>query len=131
MSFLITRSRLQSHFHSESQHRLSRLNSNNGKGNFTLSEGQPKLFITGSCASVSDVDHDGDMDDFLAARAIPWRYGDKPDSYILINDGKGNFSDVTKSHAPGLQNFGFVKNVEWSDINGDGNYKIKMKKYNF
>lgn len=107
-------------FSGDSQHRLSRLYSNDGKGNFTLSEGLPKLFITGSCVSTSDIDNDGDIDIFLGARAIPWRYGDKPDSYILINDGKGNFSDATEQRAPDLKKFGFVKNASWSDINGDG-----------
>ncbi len=70
--------------------------------------------------SVSDVDGDGDEDLFLGARAIPWRYGVKPDSYLLINDGHGNFKDETDRLAPALRKFGFVKRSCWADIDGDG-----------
>jgi hypothetical protein len=106
-------------FSGKSLYRKSRLYLNDGKGNFSSSAGMPDIFTTGSCVAVHDIDNDGDADLFLGTRAIPWRYGIKPDSYILINDGKGNFKDATDEVAPELRKFGFVKKAVWTDLNGD------------
>jgi hypothetical protein len=103
----------------QSNYRRPRLYLNDGKGNLSASSGLPEIFSTGSCAAISDIDNDGDNDIFIGTRAVPWNYGVKPDSYILINDGKGNFLDATDNIAPVLRKFGFVKNARWSDINGD------------
>lgn len=107
-------------FSGESAHRLPRLYLNDGHGNFSRSAGLPNLFITGSSVSISDLDRDGDLDVFLGSRTIPWRYGIKPDSYILTNDGAGNFMDKTDMIAPMLRRFGFVKQSHWADMDGDG-----------
>ncbi|HEX5169498.1 MAG TPA: VCBS repeat-containing protein, partial [Cyclobacteriaceae bacterium] len=107
-------------FSGDSRNRLSRLYLNDGAGNFSRSNGVPDIFITGACASISDIDNDGDQDIFLGARTTPWRYGVRPDSYILLNDGKGNFSDATGDVAPALKQFGFVKQSDWADMDGDG-----------
>jgi hypothetical protein len=103
----------------QSNYRRPRLYLNDGKGNLSASSGLPEIFGTGSCVAINDIDNDGDSDIFLGARTIPWRYGVKPDSYILINGGKGNFLDATDNIAPVLRKFGFVKNARWSDVNGD------------
>jgi len=96
-----------------------RLYVNDGLGHFTRSGGLPDLFITGSCVSSSDYDKDGDIDLFIGARTIPWKYGIKPDGYLLQNDGKGIFRDVTGQQAPQLRQIGFVKDAIWVDIDGD------------
>jgi len=106
-------------FSGQSEYMNSRLYINDGKGIFSRSPGFPAIFNTGSCAAVNDIDGDGDLDVFLGSRAMPWRYGIKPDSYILINDGKGNFADATDAIAPQLRKFGFVKNASWTDLDGD------------
>jgi hypothetical protein len=103
----------------QSGYRAPRLYLNDGKGNLSASSGLPKVFSTGSCVALNDIDNDGDIDVFLGSRAIPWRYGIKPDSYILLNDGKGNFTDATANIAPALKDFGFVKNARWADMDGD------------
>jgi len=108
-------------FSGQSQYRKPRLYLNDGKGNLSLSSGIPEIFATGSCVAVNDIDGDGDLDLFLGTRTIPWRYGIKPDSYILLNDGKGKYTDGTDLVAPGLRKFGFVKKAAWADMDGDQN----------
>jgi hypothetical protein len=103
----------------QSINRSPRLYLNDGKGNFTRSNGLPLIFSTGACAAINDIDGDGDMDLFLGSRTTPWRYGIKPDSYLLVNDGKGKFNDATDEVAPLLRKFGFVKSARWADIDGD------------
>jgi hypothetical protein len=103
----------------KSAYRKPRLYVNDGKGSFSKSTGMPEIFLTGSCVAVSDIDNDGDQDMFIGGRSIPWRYGIPADSYILVNDGHGGFSDETKAIAPGLANFGFVKDAIWIDIDND------------
>jgi enediyne biosynthesis protein E4 len=39
---------------------------------------------------------------------------------ILLNDGKGNFSDQTATLAPQLNGVGMVTDAQWQDLNGDG-----------
>jgi hypothetical protein len=106
-------------FSGKSEYMNSRLYLNNGRGSFTRSSAFPPIFNTGSCAAVNDLDGDGDLDIFLGSRTTPWRYGISPDSYILLNDGRGKFSDATDAIAPQLRKFGFVKNASWVDLDGD------------
>jgi enediyne biosynthesis protein E4 len=106
-------------FNLSSIYRKPRLYLNNGKGLFSKSNLLPDLFLTGSCIAANDLDADGDQDLFIGARAIPWHYGIKPDSYILLNDGKGNYSEATDEVAPGLKKIGFVKQASWADMDGD------------
>lgn len=103
----------------ESQFRKPRLYFNDGKGKLSVSSGIPEIFATGSCVAVNDIDNDGDLDLFMGTRTIPWQYGIKPDSYILLNDGKGRFTDATDAIAPQLRKFGFVKKATWADMDGD------------
>jgi len=93
---------------------------NDGKGNFTASAGLPDLYITGSSVSVADYDGDNDIDVFIGVRTVPFKFGIEPDNYLLKNDGKGNFTDVTDDVASSLRKFGFVKNSTWADIDNDG-----------
>jgi enediyne biosynthesis protein E4 len=106
-------------FTDSSEYRTPRLYLNNGQGVFARSLSLPPIYATGSCVAVNDIDHDGDTDVFLGTRTIPWQYGIKPDSYILLNDGRGKFSDATEALAPQLRKFGFVKNASWVDLDND------------
>jgi hypothetical protein len=106
-------------FSGQSEYRNSRLYLNNGKGNFSKSTFVAQTFNTGSCVAVNDIDGDGDLDIFLGTRTTPWRYGIKPDSYILLNDGAGKFTDATDAIAPQLRKFGFVKEASWVDLDND------------
>ncbi len=106
-------------FTHKSVNRRPRLYLNTGNGMFEKAADIPNVFLTGSCIKATDIDNDGDLDLFLGARSTPWHYGVKPDSYIFINDGKGNFTDQTKALAPQLLNFGFVRGALWADVDND------------
>jgi hypothetical protein len=97
-----------------------RLYINRGKGNFIKSESNlPDFTSSGSVVKVADYDNDGDQDIFVAGRILPNEYPYTPKSYLLNNNGKGFFKDVTQISANGLQNIGMVTDALWTDFNGD------------
>jgi hypothetical protein len=97
---------------------------NDGTGNFqTDSSGLPQNFTSKSCVRVSDYDHDGDLDLFIAGRVLPHEYPKPVSSFIYRNDskkGKAKFTDVTSSVAIPLINGGLVCDAVFSDFNNDG-----------
>ncbi len=97
-----------------------RLYLNDGKGNFRPSvNALPKMLSSKSCVRVTDFNQDGHPDLFIGGRVIPGRYPETPSSYLLINDGKGNFKDQIKAIAPNLQKTGMITDAAWVDLNGD------------
>lgn len=98
---------------------LDRLYINDGNGNFIKAE-LPAIYQNKSVAVPADFDQDGDMDLFVGGRVVAGRYGDIPESYLLLNNGKGDFSIADSSKAPGLQNIGMVTDALWTDIDKDG-----------
>lgn len=56
---------------------------------------------------------------FVGGRNIPGRYPETPESYLLINDGKGHFTNQVSSLAPQLQKMGMVSDAVWTDLNND------------
>jgi len=102
---------------------ISRLYINDGKGNFTKSPQvlpSPMIFESASCVKAADYDGDGDMDVFVGVRLKPMHYGYPCKSYILQNNGKGIFTDVTQSVAPSLLQAGMVTDAAWLDYDKDG-----------
>jgi hypothetical protein len=99
---------------------LDRLYINDGKGNFYKSDGLPVIYGNKSVAVAADFDHDGDMDLFIGGRVVAGSYGVIPDSYLLINDGKGKFTIADNTKAPGLNHIGMVTGAVWTDIDKDG-----------
>jgi enediyne biosynthesis protein E4 len=97
-----------------------RLYLNDGTGNFTKSSGLPPMSENKSCVKPADIDGDGDMDLFVGGRANSQIYGETPVSYLLRNDGKGNFSIVTDNVAPGLSGIGMVAGAVFTDVDKDG-----------
>ncbi|HWK03863.1 MAG TPA: VCBS repeat-containing protein [Puia sp.] len=98
-----------------------RLYLGDGKGSLTK---QPHafedLFVNASCISPHDFNGDGFIDLFIGGRSIPREYGQVPQSYLLQNDGKGHFTDVTEQKAPGLSGIGFVTSAQWFDLDNNG-----------
>ncbi len=97
-----------------------RLYINNGKGIFTKSTNLPDLFENKSCVKAGDIDHDGDLDLFIGGRANARMYGYIPSSALLINNGKGNFTEKTALFSKDLNNIGMVTDACFSDIDNDG-----------
>ncbi|QJW91649.1 VCBS repeat-containing protein [Spirosoma taeanense] len=108
-------------YEAESDDLLDRLYLNDGKGNFTRSaDGSlPNLKASGSCVVAADFDHDGDLDLFVGSRLVPGQYGKSPASYLLTNDGTGNFKNYTKRSLPNAEQLGMVTAATWADLNGD------------
>jgi enediyne biosynthesis protein E4 len=96
-----------------------RLFINDGKGNFSIKE-LPELLSSKSCVAAADIDGDGDQDIFIGGRVVPGEYPSTPQSYLLMNDGKGNFVDAAEQWSVGLSQIGMVTGAKWSDINKDG-----------
>jgi hypothetical protein len=94
---------------------------NDGKAHFgKLSNAFGQIFLTASCVVACDFNSDGFTDLFIGARAVPFEYGKKPTSFLLQNDGKGHFSDVTSAWCKDMGNLGFVTSAVWTDLNKDG-----------
>ncbi len=93
---------------------------NDGKGNFTKkTSGLPKMLSSTGTVRSSDIDGDGDADLFVGSRVSPGMYPSTPESKILINDGKGNFTDGTAAIAPEVKYAGMVSDAVWIDVNQD------------
>ncbi len=100
------------------QHRFYK---NLGKGEFIYdSLALRGIQSSGSCIIANDFDKDGDLDLFVGGRVSPEKYPIAPQSFILQNNGKGKFEDVTKLLAPDLQYIGMVTSALWSDFDNDG-----------
>ena len=108
-------------FQGEADALLVRLYTNDGQGNFTRDrQRMPNVYVNGSCIRSADFDQDGDNDLFVGGRVVARNYGKVPTSYLLQNDGQGNFSIQTDRLAEGLSSVGMVKDAQWADINTDG-----------
>ncbi|MEO0340713.1 MAG: VCBS repeat-containing protein, partial [Bacteroidota bacterium] len=94
---------------------------NDGEGNFSRSTQRLPISKpeSTSCVRASDVDQDGDIDLVVGTRMKPSVYGVAVNTYLLINDGKGNFSDETTNLAPELEQLGMVTDIQWIDIDND------------
>ncbi|WDF57110.1 VCBS repeat-containing protein [Mucilaginibacter sp. KACC 22063] len=98
-----------------------RLYMNDGKGNFKLANNRlPHVSGSKGCVKIADVNGDGHPDIFVGGRVIPGRYPETPQSYLLINDGKGTFIDETAKFNAKLSHIGMVTDAAWTDMNGDG-----------
>lgn len=109
-------------FQKSSTGNIDRLYLNDGNGIFTRKPSNVLAAIRGSSSFVKviDYDTDGDADLLIGSRSIAFQYGVPGDIYLLQNDGKGNFKNVSDSQSDDFGQAGLLKDAEVVDIDGDG-----------
>lgn len=93
---------------------------NDGKGHFVESlHALPSILTNKTSVAVADIDKDGDNDIFVGGFAGSKQYGIIQPSYLLLNDGRGNFKQADEQIIP-LKEAGMVTSSVFADINKDG-----------
>ena len=101
-----------------------RLYLNDGKGNFTRNTNAlPAEGYNGSCILPLDLDGDGDLDLFVGGHVLPGKFP-QADRSMLLQNNKGEFTDVTATFASPLLNPGIINQANWSDLDGDGRKEL-------
>jgi len=79
--------------------------------------------LVGGCALV-DVDGDGDLDAYLVQSGLiePGAGEERPANRLFLNDGAGNFTDVTESSGAG--DLGYGMGVAAGDYDNDGDMDL-------
>ncbi|MGK7388849.1 MAG: VCBS repeat-containing protein [Candidatus Cyclobacteriaceae bacterium M2_1C_046] len=99
----------------------------NNSGKFSLSSQVLPVsdrMINSSVVVPFDYDADGDEDLFIGERMVPFQYGHSGSGFLLQNDGKGNFTEVSKQVAPGFENLGMITDAAAIDIDGDNDLDL-------
>ncbi len=100
-----------------SQSYQDRLYKNDGKGHFQHDlNALPSTVASGGVVTAADFDKDGDLDLFVGGRIVAGRYPEIPESYLLQNDGKGNFKNITPD---ALKKVGLITAALWTDYDND------------
>lgn len=82
-----------------------------------------KFESTGSI-DAKDFDNDGDIDLLVGVRLIPFSYGLPGNLYVLQNNGKGEFENVSVKLSKSFENMGMITDVKWIDLDDDGDLDI-------
>ena len=96
----------------------------NDGNDFKKSNGLPNVIGSKSCVRQCDFNGDGFIDVFVGGRVVPGNYPTIPESFLLVNDGKGNFINQTKNIATSLEHIGMVTDAAWVDLNADKNPEL-------
>lgn len=100
---------------------------NNGKGQMKrMMSGVPLISTNASTINACDYDADGDFDVFIGGGVEADKYPMPSKSYLLANNGKGVFTDVTDQVLPGVRTLGIIRSALWSDIDNDGRFDLLL-----
>jgi hypothetical protein len=114
-------------FYDQMPEQFDRLYKNDGKGNFTRdAKALPAMYDNKSVVRPCDFDRDGDIDLFIGGRVVAYHYGYSPKSYLLVNNGRGQFTDRTQALAPDLREAGMLTEAIWSDFDKDGDQDLTV-----
>jgi enediyne biosynthesis protein E4 len=89
-----------------------RLYLNDGKGGWSKQSLPQSARSSKSCIAVGDINGDGKSDLFIGGRLVPGNYPQSPTSRILINNGKGSFTNIDL-------NLGMITSVKIADLDND------------
>ncbi|MEO8795905.1 MAG: VCBS repeat-containing protein [Daejeonella sp.] len=93
----------------------------NEKGIFNYNpELLPIENMAGSQVLAIDFDNDNDLDLFVAGRVVPGKFPEAAQSFLLVNNGKGKFTNQTSLLAPEFLSLGLLTDAIWTDLRGDG-----------
>ena len=74
---------------------------NEGEGSWGVRDNAlPEINLSSGCVAASDYDSDGDVDLFVGGRLVPRKYPQPSDSYLLVNDGGGQFQNASSTRIP-------------------------------
>lgn len=98
-----------------------RLYINDGRGGFIKSDQMlpVKSYENTSTVTSGDFDKDGDQDLFVGVRAVPFLYGVSGNGYLLQNNGRGEFTNITETVAPEMKSMGLITDAAWFDYDSD------------
>jgi hypothetical protein len=102
---------------------LDRLYLNDGQGNFTKAT-LPIPPSSGGAVVAWDYDQDGDQDLLIGGRVKPGFFPEAPISYVLENQGGGNFIDATARVFPEFNTMGMITDLQTADLDGDGRLEL-------
>ncbi|WP_026953237.1 VCBS repeat-containing protein [Algoriphagus mannitolivorans] len=92
-----------------------------GQGHFRFSMNSlPPIGENTSTVAIADVDQDGDLDLFIGSSVVTGDYGANPKSSLLLNNGRGQFQDMTAYYFGQDVALEMINASRFSDLNGDG-----------
>jgi hypothetical protein len=92
---------------------------NDGNGKLLKSPFPTYKFSTGTAQAI-DINLDGALDLFIGAKLIPGKYPQIVESKILLNDGKGSFTEQSTDFLPSESKLGILTSSAQMDLNEDG-----------
>jgi hypothetical protein len=95
-----------------------RLYINDGKGHFKRSGNIPSITLNKSAVAAADVNKDGYPDIFVGGAPDAFKFGQIPESYLLMNDGHGHYQKAIIPNE--LKYAGMIRSVAFADLDNDG-----------
>jgi hypothetical protein len=95
-----------------------RLYMNDGKGHFKRSGNIPSITLNKSAVAAADVNKDGYPDIFVGGAPDAFKFGQIPESYLLMNDGHGHYQKASIPNE--LKYAGMIRSAAFADLDNDG-----------